>query len=257
MRSHLFVAAGALIAAPAYAQQVHISYADVLIDYDSNTSGLSVTDHGGTSLRGALVNSGTEIDRANIASANNFNVWLNSTVANGGGADDISIAGMVGGSDTDLGFDAYLAEFANAAAGADLDGVTFSNGVLLIRGVLAGPGGNSILNHPVAGDWTFNGTDDNPLGAGADGLNNRLTIPAGSRGAYDSGVLVFLDIFVPSFRDGASAMGFTNADDFFAAAQFHDGFISTGGDMQLTIVPEPAALTLVLAGALALRRRST
>jgi hypothetical protein len=238
-------------------QEILFDYTDVRVMFDAGSSGMSVADHVGTSLIGSLFDaSDTLIDRANIASSAAFDMVFSPTITNPGGLDDISLAGSVSGTDTDLGPDAYLADVMNMGDGGDADGIIFSGGVLLVRGVVSGPGGMSILRDPLAGDWVFKGTSDSPVGAGSDGTSNQFTIGAADRGAYQSGALVFIDIFVPNFRDGTSTLSITNADDFFAQATAHDGFDSTGGDMKLTIVPEPASAALFgIAGLLGLRRR--
>jgi len=227
----------------ASADQIHFDYADVQVALTGPT--LTIQDHAGTSLQGSDfdISTDTLIDRANIPDSAAFDLLLSAAVANGGGSDDISLAGTIAGSDIDLGPNAYAADFTNAGLGADLDGVTFFAGVLVIHGSLTGQAGGSILVDPVAGDWTFNGLDDSPSGVGADGVADQISVAQASRGSYRSGATVFFDISVPRFRDGTSTTGISDADTFFAQAALHDGFESTGGDLKLTI------------GALALRRR--
>lgn len=238
----------AAAAAPSMAGIVFFDYADINIAFNAGSGVLSVADHAGTSLKANLRNNADIVqDQANIASAANFNVLLSATVVNPAGADNIGMSGVIGGTDTDL-VNAYDANFVNSGFGADLDGVTFAAGVLTINGSLSTLFGTSILTDPGAGDWIFKGTDDLPGGAGLDGLSNQFTISAAQRDAYDRGTVFVLEISLPVFSDGTSTLGYTNADDFFAAALLHGGFSSTGGDMKVTITPVPAAAVLGLLG---------
>jgi len=240
----------AIMAAPALATSVFFDYADIRLTFDANTSVLQAADHAGTSVKANLRdNADNVMDQANIASAANFNVLLSAAVANGGGLDDMALAGSMAGSDIDLAADAYKAAFNSAAFGADLDGVTFAGGILTINGVLSPFGAaSSILVDPVAGDWIFRGTDDLPTGVGADGQADQFTVTAAARDGFTDGTVFVLEISLPTFRDGASTLGFANADAFFAAALLHDGFDSTGGDMKINITPTPGASALGLVG---------
>jgi MYXO-CTERM domain-containing protein len=237
----------AAAATPAMAGIVFFDYADIRLAFSAGTGILSATDHAGTSLKANLRNDAdVVVDQANIASAAAFNVLLSAAVVNPAGLDNISMTGTLGGTDTDL-VNAYDAAFANAAFGSDLDGVTFAAGVLTISGNLSTLFGTSILTDP-AGAWVFKGTDDIPTGVGSDGMANQFTVSAAQRDGFDNGTVFIIDISVPVFGDGSSTLGFTNADDFFAAALLHGGFNSTGGDMKIRITPVPAAAVLGLLG---------
>jgi MYXO-CTERM domain-containing protein len=238
----------AAAAAPSMAGIVFFDYADIRLTFSAGSGVLSAFDHAGTSLKANLRNDAdVVVDQANIANPASFNVLLSAAVVNPAGLDNISMTGSIGGTDTDL-VNAYDANFANSIFGGDLDGITFAAGVLTVSGNLSTMFGSSILTDPGAGDWIFKGTDDIPTGVGSDGFSNQFTVSAAQRAGYDNGTVFVLEISLPVFGDGSSTLGFTNADDFFAAALLHGGFDSTGGDMKIRITPVPAAAVLGLLG---------
>ena len=221
-------------------------YADILIEFDAGTSGLTVTEHAATSLKAThRDNADAVIDRADIG-IGDFGFLLDTTVVNGAGMDDISVIGTMAGTDKTTASDSFFAAFGNTAFGADVDGVTFFSGILTVHGTLAAVG-TSILVGP-AGDWVFEGTSDAPTGVGADGVADQFSILAADRDNYTRGAVFVLESSLPVFGDGTSTLGFTNADDLFAAALLHDGFSSTGGDMKVTIIPAPGAALLGVMG---------
>ncbi len=221
-------------------------YADILISFDAQSSSLTVTEHAATSLK-ATHRDGADvvIDRADIGMGD-FGFLLDTTVANGAGADDLSVTGTMAGTDKTTATDSYLGSFGNSAFGADLDGVTFFGGVLTVHGTLSAVG-TSILVGP-AGDWVFEGTSDSPTGAGIDGVSDQFTVLDVDRDNHTNGTVFVLESSLPVFADGASTLGYGNADEFFAAALSHGGFSSTGGDMKVTIVPAPGAALLGVMG---------
>ena len=256
-RKLLAIASALAMSGSALAANVFFDYADILISFSTGGT-LTVADHAGTSLKANLRNNAdVAVDQANIGSAADFDVLLTASVSNPAGLDNIGMSGSLSGTDDSL-TNRYESDFMNTAFGADLDGVTFAGGILTIRGVLDPLGlASSILTGP-AGDWIFAGTDDAPIGLGLDGVADQFTVAAASRDSYTTGTVFVIDISIPVFGDGSSTAGFTNADDFFAAALSRDGFTSTGGDMKINITPTPGAALLGLAGLAAvagLRRR--
>lgn len=223
-------------------EEITYNYADVRIRYDAASGALVVEDHAGTSLRSSLRDAGgVVLDQANIPLASNFNVSLSGTVSNPAGSEDLFYAATLAGSDLDLSEDAYRGDFLNGSMAPDVDGFTFVNGILFIRGSLEGASSGSMLIEPAGpGDWVFKGSDDVPVGPGLDGLAAQYTVSGATRGQYKTGTLLYLDIVVNSFADGTSTAGILNADAFFTQAALHGGFESTGGDLQISIVRSPS-----------------
>ncbi len=245
-------------AGSAHAESVHLDYSDVVVSFDPMTSIFTIADHDASSLRATLLD-GTETvsDRADIMSASSFNLSLSTSLLNPVGFDNISLAGLVDGTDTDVASGAaFVASFANTPFGQDLDGVTFAGGILAISGDLGATDG-PLLADPFAGDWVFTGTTDAPTGPGADGVSNQFTVPAGLRPGFTSGTAFFVDIAIPVFGDGTSTLLATNGDEFFALALEHGGFDSAGGDFKIVLTPEPTTSLLLMVGTfLATRRRA-
>ncbi len=238
-------------------ESLHFDYSDIVIGFDAGTSVFSISDHAASSLKATLTD-GTEsvADRADIADAASFDVWLSAMVVNPAGLDNISMGGSLTGTDINLGSPAaYEAAFANSMFGPDLDGIAFSGGILSVYGLLS-PNGGPILADPAAGDWVFMGTGDAPTGAGSDGANNQFTIPESMRSAFTSGSIFALDIAIPTFGDGSSTNLAANGDEFFALAAEHGGFSSTGGDFKVGLVPEPATSLLLILGALMVGKKN-
>ena len=241
-----------MMASPANAGTL-FDYADIKITFDDATGKLTVVDHAATSLKATLRDAADVVlDRADIGSATSFNVLFDSTIVNPAGMDNIGISGTLAGTDTFLGADAYKGSLGNLAGGlGGADGIAFVGGILSITTSLSGIGG-SILLDPAVGDWIFTGTTGvvgaEPDGDGSEPGAFTFTIDAADRANFTTGKVVVIDISVPVFGDGSSTLGFTNADDFFAAAVANDGFMSTGGDMKVSIVPAPGAALLAVMG---------
>ncbi len=234
--------AAAIPAAGAPDDTVHLSFADIRVVFDDVTSVLSVVDEPATSMSATLRDSvGDAVDRATIALADDFDVELNVWVNNPLGVDNLTLDGSLRGTDifATLAAPSYEATYANMPFGADLDGVSFSGGVLVIAGVVGTQTPPAILRHPLAGDWMFHGTDDSPMGVGADGVANRVTVGAAVRNSFDGGTVIFVDIALPVFADGTSTSGINSADELFSIAMAHDGFDSSGGDMSIALFPSP------------------
>ncbi len=220
-------------------------YADIRISYDG-TGSLWVMDHSATSLKATHRDAADNVlDRADIG-IGGFDFLLDTTVANGAGTEDVSITGTITGTDSTTATSSYDANFTNSVFGPDLDGVTFSNGILTIRGTLSAIG-STILSGP-AGDWIFTGTSDAPTGVGLDGVANQFTVLAADRPNHTAGAVFVLETSLPVFADQTSTQGILNADDFFAAAGLHGGFSSDGGDMKVTVIPAPGAALLGVMG---------
>ncbi len=239
-----------LIAVPVQADFMFLDYAGISMGFDHTTGTLSVTENAATDLFATRrSDADVELDRAEILDGSLFSVLLSALIVNPGGLDNISATGTLGGTDTDAA-NAYGANFANTAFGADLDGITFVDAavnILTITGRLSGIGGLSIFTDPAAGDWIFKG-DTLGVAAGADTVADQITFTAAERGNFTTGDVFVIDISVPVFGDGTSTNGFANADDFFAAALLHGGFSSDGGDMKINIIPAPGAALLAVMG---------
>lgn len=221
---------------------VHLAFSDIRVVFNATTSMLSVMDEPATSMSATLRNSvGTAIDRTTIALADDFEVILNVWVNNPLGDDNLTLNGTILGTDigTSLAAPSYEATYANMPFGADLDGVSFFSGILVIAGVVGAQTPPSILRYPLTGDWKFRGTDDAPMGAGSDGAANRITVGADVRDSFDGGTVIFVDIALPVFADGTSTSGINNADELFEVALTHGGFDSSGGDMSIALFPSP------------------
>ncbi len=225
------------------ADSLSFSYADVRVVFDANTSTISILDIPATSLKSSVRDSlAVVIDRANIALASDFDVLLEAAVTNPAGVEDLLFDGTISGTDvnTTLAAPSFAAAYANLAVGTDLDGVTFANGVLRIFGSLSTLAPPSSLVNPTSGDWTFEGTDDVPAGAGSDLVSKQISVVDADRDFYGAGTLVFFDIVLPVFSDGTSTAGSADAEALFDDALIHGGFDSTGGDLRITIeVSEP------------------
>jgi hypothetical protein len=243
----------AMPAASAFAAlAIEINYQGLTLDFDAGSSVLELSENAGSQALGLLTQNDVTIDRADIFNAiggpGMFEMLFNGTVINGGGTNDISFSGSefrATDTVTTLALPSLLASFVNAdISGGDVDGVTFGGGVLRIEGRVSTVSGNeSILQHPLAGDWVYRGEDDGPTGIGSDGVADQFTIDDAQRDNFDSGILAILEVNINRFRDGTSTAGL-DADGLFAMALIHGGFGSDSAQLQLTVVPAPGALLL-------------
>jgi len=252
----LVIAAGgvvALSAAAALAQTVKIDYSGVSVKFNPGTSVLMVHENGGTSAKAFLLDgSGVATDRADIdngTAGGNFFVRFDAQVTNGGGVDDVGLTGTYTATDTvqTLANPSLAANLVNSnVSGADVDGVTYGNGVLRIEGYLSTIGGNdSVLINPAGGAWSYVGKTDSPIGAGADGVANQISVSDPDRSLYDNGVFAVLEISLTHYADG-TAIGNVSADSLFANALAHGGFNTTSADVKVAIVPVPAPAAVLL-----------
>ncbi len=222
---------------------LQLSFSEIRVAFNATTSTLSVQDELATSMKVTVRDAlDTVVDQADIALASDFDVLLSALVGNPAGFDNVTLNGTIRGTDvaTTLGAPSYSASYTNTPFGADLDGITFFGGTLLIAGVVTAETPPSILRYPLSGDWKFVGTSDAPTGAGSDGTGSHITVSSGVRNQFDGGTVLFVDIALPVLADGTSTSGFFSADELFAAAMTHGGFDSSGGDMSIHLFPTPA-----------------
>jgi len=228
-------------------------------DFDSVSVGysdgiLNIVENATTTLDARIIDTSfpaMPVDVTKILDPSLFDLYLTATIVNPAGMNNIAFADAtlrVTDTVSTLAAPSILADVSGASSPGDPDGVTFYSGILTVYAVLNRVVGNdSILLNPTSGDWTFAGTSS-PLGAGLDGVLNRITVGASQRNNYDVGTVFVLETELTAFGDGTSTLGITNADDLFAAADIHDGFQTFSGDIKVDIVPSPGAGLLGLIG---------
>ena len=256
-RTKITLAIGAvmlLLAPLASAQSIEINYQNLNLGFHrpSAPNSLVVMQRNNSIASAFLKNgNGTVVDGAdifNIAANQWFDLLFNATVTNGAGLNDISLNGNFTATDnvTSSSDPSIDAVFHNANLLGDLDGISYGNGILRIEGVIGvAPGNDSILANPTP-DWVYQG-GANGTPAGADGVVNQMTIGSDIRTNYTTGILAVLEVSLTRFVDGTSAAGL-DADGLFAQALLHQGFVSTSAQLQLTVIPEPAAALLGVLG---------
>jgi hypothetical protein len=152
------------------------------------------------------------------------------------------IQDVISGSDVDLLSSAYEA---NAASTAMTYIPLGTSGVLSFTGSLSTvlPNSSIPINRASGpNDWVFVGEGvPNPgVDPDEDGTEGTVTLPTGV-GAFDVGAISFYQIGV-----GKAA----SLDAFFSADR-----TQTGGDLKMTVIPEPATLAILGLGALGLAQR--
>ena len=255
MKTPLAIAAVVLMLAPlAAAQTVEINYQNLNLGFHrpSAPNHLIVMQRNNSIASGFLKDGhGNIVDTAdifNITAGQWFDLLFNAAVTNGPGTNDLSLNASFQATDnvTSMADPSINSVFQNANLLGDLDGISYGNGILRIEGIIhAAPGKDSILASPTS-DWVYYGgaagTDP-----GADGVADQMTIDAAARTNYQTGVLAVLEVSLQQFVDGTSTAGL-DADGLFAQALLHQGFVSSSAQLQLTVIPEPAAALLGVLG---------
>jgi hypothetical protein len=250
-----------LVACAALLLPCGVAMADIVVEADyqgldlyfnPNTSFLSLSENAGSQSQAYILSNSTVIDRADILNSfggpGMFQMLFSGAISNGGGLNDLKFLNTefrATDTVTTLADPSLLAGFNNAnITGSDVDGVTFGGGILRIEGrVFTVPGEESILVRPAPGLWAYKGESDAPIGVGADGVADQISVAPGSRDNFDVGILAVLEVNINRFVDGTSTSGL-NADTLFEMALIHGGFRSDSAQLQIAVVPVPGALLL-------------
>jgi len=190
-----------------------------------------ITDVPGTTLDAILRDADAmEVDRATILNYSNFDVSVSGTVTRL--ANDIyALSGAFTATD-DTGMTRVLADFASTLV--DVTPVS-STRLFTIQGGLSGAGGTAgpILVGVDNGVWTFNGHAGDTEATLNYGGDDRISVTSPPVQSYTNGDLI----------DFMLGVRYTSLDGLFASSTNIGG-----GDMKVSIVPEPATLGLGLLG---------
>ena len=228
---------GALCLSPAPAA------ADLIVSFDLNSAKLDYVAGTGTGALTVTQNVGSDIlvrqedgldvlDSAKITDGA-FDFLFELTMADETGDDNWSATGTLKFTDLDKNTDAVSGSFASTS----VEVLSVAGGVLQIEGVLS----NTPILQNRGDPWVFVGEETIPgehTGDGADGIEKQITV--NSPGAYEDGV-----VFVLKFGVGTISL-----DTLFGA-----NFAKTGGEVKGYITPEPATMSLLALGGLAILRR--
>jgi hypothetical protein len=245
------VAAMAVFASSASADMtVRAVFQDLDASYDAQTGRMSILRAPDSEVNVDILDDAyMSVDDANIV-AGGFDLSFIFDIVNPTGLDNMSAAGRFLATDNaaDLNNPQFDADYRNAFFGADLDGFIYNPATrtLIMQGVLSTTSSRDRILAGPNGDWSWDG--DSSEAPGFDGTGNRVAIEDRFRDAYDTGTLFLVEIPLAVYADLTPILA-TNADELFADANLHGGFMSDGGvDVTVTVIPAPGAALLGVAG---------
>jgi hypothetical protein len=232
---------GVLCLLPAAADAALVSFDlnSAKLDYVNSTKTLVVTENIGSDLLVRYEDGLNVLDSAKIVGGGDFDLTFTLSMFDEPGAENWSAGGTLEFTDTNTTTNAVEGSFVSTNVE-----IFFTGGVLEIQGLLSNnPPASSILLNRGA-PWVFVGEETIPgehIGDGLDGTAGQITVS--NPGDYDEGVAFTLKFGV----------GTTSLDTLFAA-----DFSKTAGEVKGYVTPEPATMSLLAVGGMAVlmyRRR--